>query len=104
MACNGVCARYKVTTVSYDLANNVKKCAKVCNCFIQWEGVHCPCCNFKLRTKARSSKYRHSHRMIWVRKQNSYKLDIFHRQLKQLIDMKPQLILVKTQSSRKRRH
>lgn len=34
-----------------------KRC-QVCEIFINWDGKHCPCCGYKLRTKPRNIKYK----------------------------------------------
>jgi len=53
MSCNGVCSRYKVTKPygSRYLAGQ-KRC-RVCSIFLNWDGLLCPCCNFKLRVNPR---------------------------------------------------
>lgn len=55
--CNGICPRYKVTKPKNGgrYAANQKRC-KICEIFIKYEGVRCPCCGYKLRIKARYSK------------------------------------------------
>ena len=47
MTCKGICIRYKASG-RYD--NGHKRC-QVCNIFIKWEGLWCPCCGCKLRTR-----------------------------------------------------
>lgn len=59
MACNEICLRYKAKR-SEDgrrYSDGQKRCQK-CEIFINWEGPICPCCNFKLRTVPRGSKWR----------------------------------------------
>jgi hypothetical protein len=54
MACKGICIRYK----SYRrYAAGSKRCNQ-CNLFIKWDGLLCPCCGYKLRTRPRHSKYK----------------------------------------------
>jgi predicted amidophosphoribosyltransferase len=31
---------------------------QICQMFIKWEGLWCPCCGYRLRTKPRNLKYR----------------------------------------------
>jgi len=56
-ACKQICQRYKEkrkvksNQSRYSLPN-ARRCS-VCEIYIEWEGVHCPCCGFKLRTKPR---------------------------------------------------
>jgi hypothetical protein len=45
--CKGICVRYKA---SARYANGHKRC-KVCDLFIKWDGLFCPCCGYKLRTR-----------------------------------------------------
>ena len=47
MTCKGICIHYK-TSGRY--GDGHKRC-QVCNIFIKWEGVRCPCCRYKLRTR-----------------------------------------------------
>ncbi len=54
MTCKGICIRYK----SYGrYADGNKRCNQ-CNLFIRWDGILCPCCGYKLRTKPRHSKFK----------------------------------------------
>jgi hypothetical protein len=34
-----------------------KRC-QICELFIRWDGLSCPCCGYKLRTKPRNLKYK----------------------------------------------
>lgn len=56
MACIGICTRYRfkknpVTKQVY--ADGGSRC-QVCEIFIRWEGVSCPCCGMKLRKTPRN--------------------------------------------------
>ena len=55
--CNGVCSRYKITKPLKGgrYTAGQKRC-KTCEIFINWDGIRCPCCKYKLRTNARYSK------------------------------------------------
>jgi len=64
MTCKGVCIRYKAQKPTgvgpYAIgryAIGQKRC-QVCEIFIEWEGVWCPCCGYRLRTKPRNLKYK----------------------------------------------
>jgi hypothetical protein len=60
MACNGVtCILYKAprTPLVGRYFEGQKRC-QICGIFIKWEGIFCPCCRTKLRTKPRSNIYR----------------------------------------------
>ena len=52
MPCKGVCIRYKASS-RYATGN--KRC-QICEIFIKWGGLSCPCCGYKLRTGPRSFK------------------------------------------------
>jgi uncharacterized Zn finger protein (UPF0148 family) len=51
MPCKGICIRYKTPSNHY--TNGHKRC-KECELFIKWDGVLCPCCGHKLRTRPRN--------------------------------------------------
>ncbi|MFB1006668.1 MAG: hypothetical protein QMC57_03370, partial [Nitrosopumilus sp.] len=55
----GICVRYKaqkpVGTGRY--ASGQRRC-QICEIFIKWEGLWCPCCGYRLRTKPRNLKYK----------------------------------------------
>ena len=59
MICRVICIRYKaygpIDPSRY--ANGQKHC-RLCNLFIQWDELWCPCCEYRLRTRQRHSKYR----------------------------------------------
>ena len=59
MTCKGICVRYKaqkpVGTGRY--ASGQRRC-QICEIFIKWEGLWCPCCGYILRTKPRNLKYK----------------------------------------------
>ena len=60
MACKGTCSRYKAEIHygdrHYELGH--KRCS-TCEIFINWDGIHCPCCNFTLRTRPKGKSGRH---------------------------------------------
>ena len=57
MTCKGICVRYKaqkpVGTGRY--ASGQRRC-QICEIFIKWEGLWCPCCKYRLRTKSRNKE------------------------------------------------
>ncbi|HXX96201.1 MAG TPA: hypothetical protein VEL11_03680, partial [Candidatus Bathyarchaeia archaeon] len=59
LSCNGRCIRHKarkqVGLGRY--AAGQKRC-QICEVFLQWDGLFCPCCSYRLRTKPRSMKYK----------------------------------------------
>ncbi|MDH3339983.1 MAG: hypothetical protein OEL84_01715 [Nitrosopumilus sp.] len=52
IGCNGICAKYKSKRKGTHLryANGEKRCQR-CAIFIDWDGIRCPCCSYKLRTR-----------------------------------------------------
>ena len=52
MPCKGICIHNKALG-RYATGN--KRCHQ-CNLFIKWDGLLCPCCGYKLRTRPRHSK------------------------------------------------
>ena len=59
MTCKGICVRHKamkpVVTGRYSIGQ--KRC-QVCELFIKWDGLWCPCCGYRLRTRPRNLKYK----------------------------------------------
>lgn len=47
MTCKGICKRHKASNC---YANGQKRC-QVCELFIKWDGVFCPCCGYRLRIR-----------------------------------------------------
>ena len=52
MPCKGICIRHKASS---RYATGQKRC-QVCELFIKWDGLSCPCCGYKLRTRPRHFK------------------------------------------------
>ena len=72
MGCKGVCHNYKAEKKSVGFsryANGQKRC-QMCSIFIQWEGLWCPCCGYKLRMTPRSSKFKRKLREESVNRQS----------------------------------
>jgi len=59
MTCKGTCDRYvaKKPTSGGRYENGQKRC-QVCEEFINWEGLWCPCCHYKLRSKPRNKVFK----------------------------------------------
>ncbi|HZA07911.1 MAG TPA: hypothetical protein VE619_09415 [Nitrososphaeraceae archaeon] len=55
MTCKGICIRHKAMTNHY--SNGQRRC-QVCELFIKWDGLFCPCCGYRLRTRPRNAKYK----------------------------------------------
>jgi len=59
MTCKGICTRHKATVMpSQGRYKNGHKRCQVCDLFIICEGLFCPCCGGRLRTKPRNRKYK----------------------------------------------
>src|SRR6266496_904761 len=59
MTCKGICIRHKAQKPvgSGRYATGQKRC-QICELFIGWDGLWCPCCGYRLRTKPRNLKYK----------------------------------------------
>ena len=61
--CKGICVSHKAKKKAGDLRYVIghKFCID-CQIFMKWEGIYCPCCGIKLRTKPRRSRSKHLYR------------------------------------------
>jgi hypothetical protein len=58
MACKSICLNLDVAKASHGrYAKGWKRCS-ICDIYLKWEGLYCPCCGFKLRTMPRREKYK----------------------------------------------
>jgi hypothetical protein len=59
MVCKDICIRHKAHKPVGDgrYATGQKRC-QVCEIFLNWNGLWCPCCGYRLRTKPRNIKYK----------------------------------------------
>ena len=59
MKCKGICLRHRAQKQvdSGKSASGQKRC-QVCEIFIKWDMLWCPCCGYKLRTKPRNSIFK----------------------------------------------
>ncbi len=57
MVCKGICERYKANRPHSGMRYKAgqKRC-QVCEIFINWQGLWCPCCSYRLRIGPRNSK------------------------------------------------
>ncbi len=59
MSCKGICERYKAKKpVALGRYTSGQKRCQICEIFIKWEGLWCPCCGYRLRTRPRNLKYK----------------------------------------------
>jgi hypothetical protein len=59
MTCKDICIRHKAQKPvgSGRYAIGQKRC-QICEIFIKWDGLWCPCCGYRLRSKPRNLKYK----------------------------------------------
>jgi hypothetical protein len=59
MTCKGLCIRHKAQKLvaAGHYAKGHRRC-HVCKIFIKWDGLWCPCCGYRLRTRPRNLKYK----------------------------------------------
>ncbi len=64
MVCKNICINYKAKKPKKmsRYISGQKRCFK-CDIFINWDGLRCPCCGFKLRVGPRTTKYREQFRI-----------------------------------------
>jgi len=59
MTCKGICERYKSTKpVGIGRYASGQKRCQICELFIKYDGLWCPCCGYRLRTRPRNLKYK----------------------------------------------
>ena len=59
MTCKGICLRHKAhkPVGSGRYAAGQRRC-QICEIFIKWDGLWCPCCGYRLRNGPRSFKFK----------------------------------------------
>lgn len=59
MTCKGICIRHKAQKPAKlgRYAAGQKRC-QVCEIFIKWEGIWCPCCGYRVRTRPRTGHFK----------------------------------------------
>lgn len=71
MVCKNVCERYRaikpiLPDTRYGMGQ--KRC-QLCEIFVNWDGMYCPCCGYRLRANPRNSKYKeHLHEIKQVKR------------------------------------
>ena len=59
MTCKAICEKYRWKKLDPSsnkrYANGAKRC-QICEIFITWDGMWCPCCGYRLRGKPRGKK------------------------------------------------
>src|SRR5215210_3891606 len=78
MACKDICIRYRaprprpISTGRY--FSGQKRC-QVCNIFIIWDELYCPCCGFRLRAKPHNSMSKQKLARMRTKHQQEMKTD-----------------------------
>ena len=59
MTCKGICIRYRATKPAKGgrYSNGQRRC-QMCEEFLNWEGLWCPCCGYRLRSHPRNKVYK----------------------------------------------
>jgi hypothetical protein len=78
MTCKGICIHHKA---SGRYATGHKRC-QICDLFIQWDGVFCPCCGSRLRIGPRCFKFKAKLRKQKEIEEAKNKKSIIHTVLK----------------------
>jgi hypothetical protein len=57
MVCKGICVRHKALKPRGigRYSTGQKRC-QICETFLNWDGLWCPCCGYRLRTRPRNQK------------------------------------------------
>lgn len=59
MTCKGICIRHKAQKpIGIGRYSTGQKRCQVCELFIIWDGLWCPCCGYRLRTRPRNLKFK----------------------------------------------
>jgi hypothetical protein len=60
MVCKGICIRHKALKPVGQggrYGTGQKRC-QICEIFLNWDALWCPCCGYRLRTRPRNLKYK----------------------------------------------
>ena len=66
MVCKGICVRHRAQKppgASGRYAIGQKRC-QVCEIFLKWDGMWCPCCGYRVRTRPRGHKFKERLRIM----------------------------------------
>lgn len=58
MGCKEICFDHKAKSDGKNRYSNNQKRCQICEIFIKWDGIWCPCCGYMLRTHPRNNKSR----------------------------------------------
>ena len=93
MTCKGICVRHKAQKPvgSGRYASGQKRC-QICEIFIKWDGLWCPCCGYRLRTKPRNLKYKAKLRAKTIMQATKQVQDLNRPLLETIVKSKPRRI------------
>ncbi|MGB7638218.1 MAG: hypothetical protein WBL88_11680 [Nitrososphaeraceae archaeon] len=59
MTCKGICIRHKAAKPSSSsrYGSGQRRC-QICEIFMRWNRLWCPCCGYMLRTKPRNQEFK----------------------------------------------
>ena len=59
MTCKGICIRHKAQkpTGIGRYSSGQKRC-QICEIFLNWNGLWCPCCSYRLRSRPRNVRFK----------------------------------------------
>ena len=74
MGCKGICMHYKASRPQSGgrYITGQKRC-QICEIYITWKDIWCPCCSCRLRNGPRSSRYKLESRRLEKRKEENKK-------------------------------
>ena len=59
MVCKGICVHHKaLKPVGIGRYSTGQKRCQICETFLKWDGLWCPCCGYRLRTRPRNLKFK----------------------------------------------
>lgn len=66
MPCKSKCDKWKAKKPLPPLTrySEGQKYCNTCMIFIMWNGLYCPCCNYRLRESPRNSKVKRAHKEL----------------------------------------
>ena len=96
MTCKGICIRHKAQKpVGAGRYSTGQKRCQICELFLRWDGLWCPCCGYRLRTRPRNLKYKaklrarkqiDEYRSVQQRQQQSPVSGLSYPKLKRLLE------------------
>jgi hypothetical protein len=57
MVCKGICIRHKAQK-PFGIGRYATGRCQICEIFIKWDGLFCPCCGYRLRIRPRLFKHK----------------------------------------------